>query len=76
MKIAKKKSGKGNRTSFECSLAPLSFYVMSKEKHPYMYLAGLGWDGHQLIALSTLTLGGQDADFTVRGAMSLFFLLP
>lgn len=76
MKITKKKPGKGNRTSFEYSLAPLSSYVMSKEKLPYIYLAGLGWDGYQLTALSTLSLGGQDADFTAMGAMSLLCLLP
>ena len=40
---------------------------MSKENHPQSYSTALGWDGHQLTALSTLSLGGQEAVFTEMG---------
>lgn len=36
---------------------------MSKENHPQNDFTGLGWDGYQLTALSTLSLGCQDVDF-------------
>lgn len=59
----KKKSGKGYRTIFEYSLAPLPPSPVSKENHPQNDFTGLGWDGYQLTALSTLSLGCQDVDF-------------
>lgn len=50
--------------------------LRSKGSHPQNDATDLGWDGHQLTAVSSLPRGGQDAAFAEMGCQALFCPLP